>query len=173
MEEPKIPEELQEKRNKVVALRAEAMAARVKTPDASTAGKGWQENKHLVEAAAAKAEELERRAAVPSEPSAAHPEKEVVARPQDNMIQLDELEMSKIELLASKRHAISLEEQLLAVRMRELRQNKEKLLISEAVLLKQIGAKFGFEDVQAIRLVDQARGLCVVDGKKDVPTQES
>lgn len=168
---------MEEPNEKKAAQISDMVAARARSMSVGAqgvvAGRAWKENAKVIEAVAARAGEVEQRAAAPVEVPEARPVEGVAARPQDNMIQLDELEMAKIELLASKRQAISLEEQLLAVRMRELRQNKERLLISEATLLKQIGMKFGFEDVQAIRLVDQARGLCVVDGKKDVPTKES
>lgn len=87
-------------------------------------------------------------------------------------IQLDEATRLKIELLASKRYAAQVEEQLLVAKIQALRQLRQQLGIAETSLLDQIGKLHGYTQVSSVRLVDASTGACIIEGIKIIPTTD-
>lgn len=78
-------------------------------------------------------------------------------------VQLDEISMLEVDLLAARMRAAELEEKLAVVAVRDAREKKAAILREEGELTARIGERLGMPGIQAVKLIDRKNRMCVVE----------
>jgi hypothetical protein len=81
-------------------------------------------------------------------------------------VQLDEVSMLEVDLLAARLRAVDLEEKLAVIAVRDAREKRAQLVREEGELMDKIAAKHGLGSIHSFKLVDRKTRMCTVEPKQ-------
>lgn len=85
--------------------------------------------------------------------------------PQTQLVRLDPLTMTRVELVATKLQLVSAERRNLQVLLKDLDAREAELKREETALMNQVMQNLGVQGNKTLRLVDRQKGLCkLLDG---------
>jgi len=85
------------------------------------------------------------------------------AEQKPKVVQLDQVTLLKIELVASKRRLNKAEEEKLLLLMQSIRKEAKELQIEESRLFAEVVQRLGVEPGKNLRLLDREKGLCAIE----------
>jgi len=88
---------------------------------------------------------------------------------QQEVIQLDEITILEVELLAARMRTQELEEKLAIIAVRDAREKKVVLSQEEGQLLHRLSEKYNLGTVDSFKLIDRQKRLCAITRKGVAP----